>query len=275
CTDLPKGAGVVPSPDTDSGFLAYSDFHKAAASAAVPSGYSLNFSDLNAATIISTYLTYKTLDTYDTKACADFCDSTNLCTAFNVYFERDPSKDGNTGECLNADLASTTNIKCSLFGSSVSKESATNDGQYRNKFHVVITGSNGYNKLPAVVTPPDCNKGSKNNGWKPGNKCSGNGMMVKAGNLIGQRFFSGPFNPALCSAYAEAQVSINKASANIWNLWTYQPCNSFNAVAVVKNKITVGTYCSLFNTDISSNTCSYTGGRSGSDSFEISFSFNY
>ncbi|KAF4312687.1 hypothetical protein GTA08_BOTSDO11651 [Botryosphaeria dothidea] len=279
CTALPTGSGPVPSPDTDSAFLSYSAFHSSASAAAAPTGvpanYNLNFTDLNGATQLSTYLTYKTLDTYNAKSCADFCDATSLCTGFNIYFERDPSKDGNTGDCLSADLASTTNIKCALFGSSVSKDSATNAGQWRNNFHVVITGSNGYNKAPAVVSPPDCNKGSKNSGWKSGSKCGGSGMMVKSGNLIGQRFFSGPFDPSLCAAYAEAQVALNQKAASWWNLWTYQPCNSFNAVALIKNKITVGTYCSLFNVDVSSNTCSYNGGKSGSDSFEISFSFNY
>lgn len=277
CTALATGAGPVPTPDTASAFLAYAPFHASATAqaAAVPTNYDLSFTDQNGATQLSTYLTYKTLDTYSASSCAAFCDATALCTGFNIYFERDPSMDGNADICLLADLASTTNIKCALFGSSVSVDSATNTGQYRNLFQVVITGSNGYNKKAAVVTPPSCNSGSKNNGWKSGTKCNGGGVMIKAGALVGQRFFAGPYNPAQCAAYAEAQVAKNKAAAGWWTLFRYQPCNSFNAVAVVKNKMTVGTYCSLFNVDVSASTCSYTGGKSGSDSFEVSFSNNY
>ncbi|RMY67862.1 hypothetical protein D0863_07495 [Hortaea werneckii] len=37
-------------------------------------------------------------------------------------------------------------IKCSLWGSSVSAATATNEGQYREQFHVVIAGSDGFNK---------------------------------------------------------------------------------------------------------------------------------
>ncbi|GME47386.1 hypothetical protein GTA08_BOTSDO11651 [Neofusicoccum parvum] len=272
CTSLATGAGAIPTPDTASAFLAYAPFHasaSAAAATAVPTNYLSNFTDLNGATQLSSYLTYKTMDTYSAQTCADFCDATSLCTSFNIYFERDPSMDGNDDVCMLSTLPSTTNIKCALFGGSVSSDSATNTGQWRNQFQVVITGSNGYNKKPAVVTPPDCNKGSKNNGWKSGTKCSGGGAIIKAGALMGQRFFSGPYDPSLCAAYAEAQVAINKKSASIWTLWRYQPCNSFNAYAVIKNKKTVGTYCSLFNVDVTASTSTYFGGKSGQDTFAV------
>ncbi|KAL0256607.1 hypothetical protein SLS55_009002 [Diplodia seriata] len=279
CTSLATGAGPIPTPDSASAFQAYAPFHASAtaqaAAAALPTNYDLSFTDLGGATQLSTYLTYKTLASYSAKDCAAFCDATALCTGFNIYFERDPTMDGNTGACLDAALASTTNIKCALFGGSVSAASATNAGQYRNAFQVVVAGSNGYSKKAAAVSPPDCNAGSANAGWKAGQTCRGSGVMVRAGALVGQRFFAGPYNPAQCAAYAEAQTAKNKAAAGWWSLFRYQPCNSFNAVALVKNGRSVGTYCSLFNVDVSAQTCSYAGGRSGADSFEVSLSHNY
>ena len=58
-----------------------------------------------------------------------------------MYIERDPSVDPNKDNCPNP--PSTTNFKCTLWGVPVTVEEATNKGQYRDDFQVVITGSNG------------------------------------------------------------------------------------------------------------------------------------
>ncbi|RAL60577.1 hypothetical protein DID88_009772 [Monilinia fructigena] len=60
--------------------------------------------------------------------------------------------------------ASITNYKCTLWGSGVDSASATNSGQWRDSFQVVITGSNGYEK---EVTPP------AQPGWQPPQQCGG------------------------------------------------------------------------------------------------------
>ena len=91
CQPQPLGAGPVPSPDTPEAFLAYADFAAAAADAPVPAGYYQTFSNLNASTSAYGYLGYTTLQAYDTGLCASKCNSVSGCSAFNIYFERDPS----------------------------------------------------------------------------------------------------------------------------------------------------------------------------------------
>lgn len=81
-----------------------------------------------------------TLDTYDPAICQAFCDAADLCTGFNLYFERDPTVNP-ADNCRNP--PSFTNIKCTLWGSRLTPETAVNRGQYRRDFQVVITGSNG------------------------------------------------------------------------------------------------------------------------------------
>lgn len=81
-----------------------------------------------------------TFDTYDPAACQALCDAADLCTAFNIYFERDPTVNP-ADNCR--DPPSVTNIKCTLWGSRLTPETAVNAGQLREDFHVVITGSNG------------------------------------------------------------------------------------------------------------------------------------
>ncbi|KAK0929223.1 hypothetical protein LTR29_017153, partial [Friedmanniomyces endolithicus] len=63
------------------------------------------------------------------------------------YFERDPSLLPDATLCPNP--AALTVIKCALWGSPVTAQQATNDGQFQADFHVLIAGSNGYMKLPS------------------------------------------------------------------------------------------------------------------------------
>ena len=120
--------------------------------AEVPKGYVESFNDQTGSTEQIGYLTYKTLDEYDPKKCADFCDSEKFCLGFNIFFERDPTTDPAVG-CPQNPLP-TTNIKCSIYGYPVAKASATNKGQYRGDFQVVITGSNG--KLSSFYSHTFC-----------------------------------------------------------------------------------------------------------------------
>ena len=96
---------------------------------------------------MNTYLGLYTLQSYDTIKCQELCDSATACYGINIYFERDPSVNPAAG-CDNP--ASITNIKCTLWGSQVSGDAATNTGQWRDSFHVVIAGSNG---MPLYKSP--------------------------------------------------------------------------------------------------------------------------
>jgi hypothetical protein len=69
-----------------------------------------------------------------------------LPALINLYYERGPTL--NSADACVKPTAMTA-IKCTLWGSLVSPDYATNFGQWREQFHVVIAGSNGYFKLPA------------------------------------------------------------------------------------------------------------------------------
>jgi hypothetical protein len=164
CSEQPLGAGPIPSPDTPEAFLAMEEISNAANNAPVPAGYVNKFKNLKGSNNAVAYLGYTTLDTYDTQACADSCTEKQGCSSFNIcecylllksfailipstVFERDPSVVP-ADSCANP--ASTTVIKCVMWGSPITAETAVNTGQWRNEFHVVIAGSNG--KFPNVYS---------------------------------------------------------------------------------------------------------------------------
>jgi hypothetical protein len=132
----PGDGSVAAYTDTDN------DLRKAARSANTPSGYRKEFTDEVGSTQQIGYLTYKNIEdgTYNVQKCADFCSSEKFCLGFNIYFERDPKLNPAPG-CTSPDPI--TNVKCSIYGYPVAKASATNQGQWREQFQVVIVGSNG------------------------------------------------------------------------------------------------------------------------------------
>jgi hypothetical protein len=67
CASQPSGAGPVPSPDSASAFVSYSSFSSMATSAAVPSGYSQSFSNLQASNNAYGYMGYTLLKSYGEK----------------------------------------------------------------------------------------------------------------------------------------------------------------------------------------------------------------
>lgn len=109
----------------------------------VPSGYTPAFASLNAATQGIGYLSYSTLEEYDPALCAAQCDAINACRFFNIYFEKVSDSDGQP-----ADL-----VKCSLYSMPHQNTTATNHGQpgLARREELVITGSNGYSKVCALL----------------------------------------------------------------------------------------------------------------------------
>lgn len=150
CSQQPVGYGPIPSPNTDTAFSAFTTFSSLANAATAPSGYQRTFTNLNGSELYDpttmVYMGYQTLTTYDAGSCAALCDSTTGCVGTNLYFERDPTLNP-ADACPNP--TAQTLIKCVLWGSPVTPGAATNYGQWREQFHVVIAGSNGYFKLPA------------------------------------------------------------------------------------------------------------------------------
>ncbi|KAJ9156450.1 hypothetical protein NKR23_g1366 [Pleurostoma richardsiae] len=151
CCPQPPGWGPIPTDDTADGFRGLADLHTAATGAATPPGYTLVAQDLDASVEGISLEGIALLQAYDTTACAAICSANVFCGSFNIYFERDPLLDPSIPYgCPDPD--STTNIKCALWSCPGTTGQATNDGELRGDFEVVIQGSNIYNKVrPATA----------------------------------------------------------------------------------------------------------------------------
>jgi hypothetical protein len=275
CAPQPTGSGPQVQPDTVAAFESYAEFHKEAEDAITPAHYANVFKDLNASVSANSYITYTTLTSYNVSGCAAFCDETDLCTAFNIYIERDPSVNPTTNgtdvgwgsNCPNP--SSITNYKCSLWGSSISAASATNYGGWRDEFEVVIAGSNGYDKTNN--TTPSTPSG----GWGNPTKCSGGGIGSGGSYWVGSQFYPGPFDVSLCGLYAQAQTNKNKEVAQQKGEHSYVPCNMFNAYTVHLNGVAQGTYCQLFDAVLDESWAAFEGAWSGEDFFGVHNSWTF
>ncbi|KEQ87432.1 hypothetical protein M438DRAFT_239805, partial [Aureobasidium pullulans EXF-150] len=284
CAPQPDGYGPKVTPDTADAFLAYAPFHSMASAAptVVPSNnvagnaYQQTFRDLNASSSANSYLGLYTLTSYSVADCAAHCDTTSLCTAFNIYIERDPSQNPTKNDSTAATVwgywcpnpTSITNFKCTLWGSNLEAATALNGGGWREDFNVVITGSNGYDAtnttFPPTVGPT----------WTSPKTCGG--KAINAPNYwMGSKFFPGPFNPQVCADYASYQHVVNKKTAIAAGKSYFTPCNSFNAYYLHKNGIPHGTYCALYDASISTSYATYTGGYSGSNKYDCRQSYQY
>ncbi|KAI5262334.1 hypothetical protein E4T47_09293 [Aureobasidium subglaciale] len=170
CAPQPDGYGPKVTPDTDEAFVSYAPFHSMASAAptVVPSNngagnaYQQTFKDLSGSSSANSYLGLYTLTSYSPADCAAHCDTTALCTAFNIYIERDPSQNPTKNDSTAPTVwgywcpqpSSITNFKCTLWGSNLDASTATNQGGYRGDFHVVIAGSNGYDATNTTLPPP-------------------------------------------------------------------------------------------------------------------------
>ncbi|KAK1981272.1 hypothetical protein LZ30DRAFT_593063 [Colletotrichum cereale] len=270
CSVQPDGNGPHVEPDTVEAFEAYPEFHQAALTAITPAGYASTFRDLNASVNANSYLGLHTLTSYDVAKCASLCDGDSLCTGINIYVERDPSI--NPAGCSCNNPASISNYKCTLWGSGVDKAAATNFGEGRESFHVVIAGSNGYEKTnnTTPATP---------SGWTNPQKCGG-AVHNHPATCMGQTFFPGPFDINVCATYAAAQNAKNSKSVGLssWASWFgYSPlkCNFFNAFMIKENGVAKGTYCSLFTQQYAPSAASYKPEASGGISWGVESSWSF
>ncbi|KAF2996733.1 hypothetical protein E8E13_006166 [Curvularia kusanoi] len=256
CDAQPLGSGPTPSPDTDTAFLSDSDFSTAANGAVTPGGYTLAFANKQASSQTSAYLGYYTLTSYDTGVCAQKCNAVDGCISFNVLFERDPTVEpGPT--CDNP--PSTTVIKCVLWGTYLTADTATNNGQWRDNFHVVIAGSNGYNREDDWCSPVSgysCQGVGEAAVISPPQDCHGNQPY-----LTYQEFTDGAFSAQRC---ADACASVTG-------------CQFFNTYILLKNGVPQGQICSMY-TQSYPDTPEYVnnqGQYAGSDHYTIARSEIY
>ncbi|KAJ4348973.1 hypothetical protein N0V95_005021 [Ascochyta clinopodiicola] len=260
CDPQPLGNGPSVSPDNAATFSSSTELSRIARTADTPSGYQQSFQDQSGSLQQIGYLTYKTYQTYDVQGCADACDSEKYCLGFNIYFERDPTLEPGPN-CPSP--ASTTNIKCSLYGYPVAEKAATNKGQWRQDFQVVIAGSNGYSKinkgLPTV-------KNFKAPTSLPGtiNAPLDNGYDTYSGMRL---FNDNPFDPALCAAGCQAQTDYDMAHPD--SDGKYKPCNFFTTYILTQNGVPLGTYCAFYTRSWDSSYATNTGYYYGQDKYDV------
>ncbi|KAI0599552.1 hypothetical protein F4775DRAFT_591339 [Biscogniauxia sp. FL1348] len=265
CDALPVGAGPTPVPDTADAFLEYYLLSNAAINAEVPTGYEQTFSNLQASSSAYGYLGYTTLSSYDTAAAATQCDSITGCLGFNIFFERDPSLE--TGaDCPNP--PSTTVIKAVFWGGYVEAANANNAGQWRNDFHVVIAGSNGYMKT-AIPTVPGFNGESLGDvSISAPDNCQGENTYM--GSKI---FTTSIFDPNLCAAACASQNEYNTANPPADG----EPmiCKYFTTYLMAKNGNPEGQYCVLYTQYWDSSYATNAGQWYGDDHYTVGYAFSY
>ncbi|KAG9598030.1 hypothetical protein KCU97_g4101, partial [Aureobasidium melanogenum] len=261
---------------------------------------------LDAAVSANSYIGLYTLTSYNAQECASKCDDTDLCTSFNIYIERDPSlapaNNDNTTytpwETYCPNPSSITNYKCTLWGSTLSADLATNKGDYREQFQTVITGSDAYDKTnvttpscsvpdapastsaisssvvsPAKPTGPAGGSGPKKPTLKPGQNCGPKAISAPKYHM-GSKFIPGPFNPQVCANYAIEQNTFNRNAAVKAGKHSYTPCKMFNSYFLHKDNKPFGTYCSLYGAALDHKKYATFGG-SGSYQTHQSWTFEF
>ncbi|KAI9801928.1 MAG: hypothetical protein M1833_002243 [Piccolia ochrophora] len=270
CAPQSNGKGPKPPVDSDAAFLAYDKFRTQSKSAAVPAGYEPAFNNLQGSIHQNAYMGVHTFDTYDPAKCAQRCNAHAGCVAFNVFFERNPTVDAGP-ECPNP--PAFTNPKCTLWGLPVAAASATNKGQYRgpqdangNSFHVVITGSNGYNK----VAPPPALAGFDGPTELDGaiNAPLDNGVNT----YMGQKYFNQAYDPAVCATACQSQTAYNKRHPTDGK---YKPCNFFTAYVITVNEAPQGLYCALYSRSWDESYATNHGQWRGSDFYSVVNAYSY
>lgn len=83
-TNSPGTGPVVNSPDTPAAFQSYSAFAAAASNAVTPAAFTQVAVNSLGSAQDATYMTYKTLATYDPSLCAAFCEHNAGCNSFNI-----------------------------------------------------------------------------------------------------------------------------------------------------------------------------------------------
>ncbi|KAI5267413.1 hypothetical protein E4T47_08077 [Aureobasidium subglaciale] len=218
CNAQPLGSGPPITPDDADTFVKSPVLAGIAKSASTPSGYYEAFDNLQGSVSAAGYRGYKTYTSYDVKKAAADCKAIKGCKAFNIFFERDPSID----PCAtNKNPPSTTVIKASFWSIPLCAKDATNTGQYREKFQVVIAGSNAYNLI-------DC--AGEVDGWKKEtyDECTINAEATECtyggrpDSYIGNSILKGDFMPEYCQAACKAKTASNSLEpCNFVTAWAY------------------------------------------------------
>jgi hypothetical protein len=272
CQVQPTGVSLGPQSDgTDSAsaFKAYPAFSSNAVSAAsaVPTGYVNTFTNLGASNNAFGYMGYTLLQSYDQQTCADKCTKINGCQAFNIYYERDPLYNQDSDNCLQN---STTQIKCVFWSGPVTTENAVNNGQYRNKFQVVIAGSNGFvNK--SIATPDGYLAGVFLDKYAINAPldCVGDDTFIRSAQVG-----SGVFDAGLCAAACNEQAAYGRqhppTDGSINKL-----CSFFNTYILYRNGKPLQQTCAMYTEAWAQSYAVNSGYYDGSDKYTVGFSYSF
>jgi len=256
--------GYVPTINTPSGFLQDISLVNQSANAFSSAGYTSIFSGLSAAVSNSAYLGYRELSQYNVTQCTALCDALSACQSVNLFFERAPVINPGVG-CENP--PSATIIRCSLWGVAINSTMATNVGQWRSNFMVVITGSIAFLKN----TPPP---NAANYVTTP---LAG---LVDVNTLntlsyINSTFYPGAWAPLQCTTLCTAFTAFNRNASLAIGKATYVPCNFVNAAIVSVNGVAQGTYCSMYTTANVTSSATTTTATYNSTPWTITYSYGY
>ncbi|KAJ9665419.1 hypothetical protein H2201_004497 [Coniosporium apollinis] len=192
-------------------------------------GYTSAFAGLQGATQAKGYLTYETLKTYDPAACATFCNSVKMCQFFNIYYERNKDAAGNPIDI----------IKCSAYSLFQTSATATNKGQWRGTFQILITGSNGYNKATNSQAPPGYTLEDF------GNAAINAPLYDRTGqSTFIQPIYLDQYDPALCAAACDSQTDYNKRHSE--DGCNFKACVFANLYILSENGVPKTTVCALY-----------------------------
>ncbi|CAD0110953.1 unnamed protein product [Aureobasidium uvarum] len=204
----------------------------------IPLGYTPAFTNYQRSTQGRGYLTYQTLSKYDPALCTKACDKISSCAFANIYIEKDPDSNGNPVDV----------IKCSLYSMPQTNVTATNSGQWRGKFHVIITGSNGYNKAAVPLAPTGYSL-----------QTLPSAINASVWDRAGQwKFIQGvylnTYDPALCAAACDKQTQLDRAASS--DDCNYKTCAYANLYVLSEDGVPKTVVCALYTeaTDASNAT---------------------
>lgn len=161
-----------------------------------------------------------------------------------------------------------TNVKCTLWGYPVDGSLATNTGETRYDFVVVIAGSNGYNRIADPNPVPGFTGPVRLAGAINAPLLNGNDTYM------GYKTFSDvAYSPETCAALCDAQTAYN--SRHPRKDGTYQTCRFFNVYILNKNNQPTGTFCSLYSAAWNATYAVNYGQTRGQDRYDVVRSYSF
>ncbi|KAF4553519.1 Hypothetical protein D9617_6g092500 [Elsinoe fawcettii] len=149
CGAMQKTYDYTPSQNFSSNAAILTNFYNdtvfntASKAGVAPKGYSWVYQGFYASANTDYYMSYMPMSTYNVTACAAICDNTPYCRSFNIFYERTPSLSP-APACPNP--TAFTAIRCTFWNIVLQPKHASNYGEWRQSFPLVITGSNAYTK---------------------------------------------------------------------------------------------------------------------------------